>query len=162
MLILVVIIAWIAFKRGHNGYVMVFCLLAGAGVGMVLGALIHQEIVYHIMLGLSFLFTLIYCFAVPGNGKDPLKEIDEQHKAPLEKTELAEETEITPEDVVVLKVYTHSWQQSELMDDVEKLRNQGIWHQAHSGHIASVSVRAEDFERAATVIGLEDTEASPS
>jgi len=155
--VVAVLIAWIAFKRGHNGYVMVLAVLGSAGIGMALGALTQWEAIFPSMLGVSCVLALLYCFVVPGNGTDQLQEIDDHHQAALENTEALEETKITEEDLVVLKVYTYSWQQSELMDDLEKLRDNGVWHQPHSGPMASVSVRAGDFDHAAEVIGLAES-----
>ena len=151
LVFLVIIPAYIGFKRGHNGYAMGSICLAAFIFSFLIGLLFKNNAVYLGLFFLSWTMINIYCLLVKGDNGD---QLDIKGKT-INITEESEgDVSISEDDFVLLKTYTESWRQSELMDDIQKLTDAKIIYQSKSGFMATIMVKEKDFQAALRVLGV--------
>jgi len=67
-----------------------------------------------------------------------------------------EEIIVSDNDFVVVKTYSESWQQGELMEDIQKLVDEKIEYRSKSGVLACIMVKVKDFEKAKKSLKIDE------
>jgi hypothetical protein len=150
--ILVIIPAFVAFKRGHNGYVMIAIASAEFLAAYAVGWLADSWPIFLMVFFTGWAALIAYCLLVDGSQGNQLEIACRQPG--YEPDAMPEEMAVAGDDYVLLKSYAESWRQGELMEDLQKLQDARIHYQSHSGLLATIMVRERDHGAAAEILGL--------
>ena len=151
---IIIVPAYLAFRRGHNGYLITLLTLLSYALGLILGALTASNLVFICIFMLGWLIATMYCALSIGPLGNQLA-IKTPLSNDVDSTDMPAEVEVQQTDYVTLKAYAESWRQGELSNDAQALRDANIHYRATSGLLAIISVRQCDYDAAAVLLGID-------